>query len=261
MVQTIPPHRSVDASTDDRPFFYHIEAGVPDILKKMLLLLGILTFFFIVTPVMVDRRLKFEHQASYLLIVYFLCLGLGYILIEAVIIQKLTLFLGRPAYAFQVVLFSMLVFSGVGSYTTGHLLPTNKGILNKTPGVLVITSSTILIWSLVLPIFIYGLMKMGIYEKILLSIIFIAPLSFLMGMPFPLGLRITSSLGKNDVIWMYGVNSAGSVMGSIIGMIIAFSKGFSYSLLSGAFLYGLSFIVISLVGLMLKTQKDALFEA
>ncbi len=261
LVQTIPPHRSVDASTDDRPFFYHIEAGVPDILKKMLLLLGILTFFFIVTPVMVDRRLKFEHQASYLLIVYFLCLGLGYILIEAVIIQKLTLFLGRPAYAFQVVLFSMLVFSGVGSYTTGHLLPTNKGILNKTPGVLVITSSTILIWSLVLPIFIYGLMKMGIYEKILLSIIFIAPLSFLMGMPFPLGLRITSSLGKNDVIWMYGVNSAGSVMGSIIGMIIAFSKGFSYSLLSGAFLYGLSFIVISLVGLMLKTQKDALFEA
>jgi hypothetical protein len=264
----IPADRSVSESTDDRPFFYHTETRTPEILKSMLKLLGILTFAFIVLPVMFERKMRFEHKASSIILLYFLCLGLGYILIEAVIIQKLTLFLGQPAYAFQVVLFSMLVFSGIGSYATGAVIPSNKGIIRKTQIMLAITATAIFIWSLLLPRFIYGLMHFGVFPKVLFSIFFIAILAILMGMPFPiffiailailmgmpfpLGLRITSSFSRNDVVWMYGVNSAGSVIGSIIGMIIAFNYGFSYSLLTGGMIYSVAFLAMILAGKMIK---------
>jgi hypothetical protein len=65
----------------------------------------------------------------------------------------------------------------------------------------------------------------------------------LMGMPFPLGLRIVSREAEKDVIWMYAVNGGGSVIGSIIGMILAFSFGFSYAFLTGVFIYVCAFLV------------------
>jgi hypothetical protein len=202
----------------------------------MLKVLAALTLLFIIIPVVIERRFKFESNASPILVLYFFCLGVGYILIEAVLIQKLTLFLGRPAYAFQVVLFSMLVFSGLGSFFNG-IVVRQKRLLRDTYLILILTVSGILLYSLFLGGMVEGLMHLEILEKVMLSIGVLAPLSFIMGMPFPSGLRITSSLSENDIAWMYGVNGAGSVMGSIIGMIIAFSYGFSYSLIGGGVIY------------------------
>ncbi len=258
IARSIPRGRSVAAVTDDRPFFYHTESITPLILNTMLVLLSALTFVFIILPVMIDRKLKFQHRASLLLLVYFLCLGVGYILIEAVIIQKLTLFLGQPAYAFQVVLFSMLVFSGIGSFITGVVFPSNEGIVRKARVVLAITFLAIFLWSLLLPKFIYSFMHFDVLQKVLLSIAFIAPVALLMGMPFPLGLRVTSWLSERDVIWMYGINGAGSVIGSIVGMIIAFNYGFSYSLLSGGAIYATAFLTMLAIGLKLKKESSAL---
>ncbi len=255
--RSIPPDRSVEYTTDDKPFFYHTESQTPKILKTMLIQLGILTFVFIILPVMIDRRFRLEHRASPLLILYFLCLGLAFILIEAVIIQKLTLFLGRPAYAFQVVLFSMLVFSGFGSFMTGRFIRSNERLVRNTQILLAVLTVLIFVWSFAFSSFIYGFMHFGIIPKIILSIAFISIVAFFMGMPFPLGLRITSSLGKDDVIWMYGVNGAGSVIGSLIGMIIAFQYGFSYSILSGGGLYLASLVFMLLIGRSLKKQSPA----
>ena len=54
-------------------------------------------------------------------LLYFLCIGAGYILIEVALIQKFVLFLGHPTYALTVVIFSMLVSSGLGSYWSSRL--------------------------------------------------------------------------------------------------------------------------------------------
>ncbi|MFH1774842.1 MAG: hypothetical protein ABH874_07795 [Methanobacteriota archaeon] len=253
IAKTIPKHRSVSPAVDDKPFFYYTESSPPKELHQMLFLLGFLTFVFIILPIMVERRLKFEYSASLYLLVYFLCLGVGYILIEAVLIQKLTLFLGRPAYAFQVVLFSMLVFSGLGSFLTGVLVPSNKGILRKAYLILAVTSLAIFLWAFILPKLIYGYMYLSILKKVLLSIAFLAPLAVLMGMPFPTGLRITSSLSNRDVIWMYGINGAGSVIGAIIGILIAFNYGYSYSLFAGGIIYSLALMTMLVVGSKIKS--------
>lgn len=241
-IDTIPEYRDVSPTTDDHPYFYHTEKGAPSFLYYMLAGFVVLTGVFLILPVAVERRLTFESKISVTLLPYFLLLGTGYILIQAVSIQRLTLFLGQPAYAFQVILFSMLVFSGIGSFITGKVENERKMIKVVLPVLLVIA----FVYAGVLSPLIYSLMPNPIPVKIGCSLLLLSPLYLVMGMPFPLGLRIVSREAGKDVIWMYAVNGGGSVIGSIVGMILAFSFGFSYAFLAGVFIYVLAFLVVVL---------------
>ncbi|KYK38083.1 MAG: hypothetical protein HXS46_04210 [Theionarchaea archaeon] len=238
-IDTIPESRDVSPTTDDHPYFYHTEKGAPFFLYSMLFVFLIFTFLFLVLPVAVKQRLEFESKLNVKLLPYFLLLGVGYILIQAVSIQRLTLFLGQPAYAFQVILFSMLVFSGAGSFITG------KFKNEKTMVKLILLALVVVafVYALVLSPLIYVLMPNPIAEKIGYAVVLLSPLYLLMGMPFPLGLRIVSREAEKDVIWMYAVNGGGSVIGSIIGMILAFSFGFSYAFAAGVVIYGCAFVI------------------
>ena len=239
-IDAIPASRDVSPTTDDHPYFYHTEKGAPSFLYYMLMGFIVLTFVFLVLPVAVKRRLKVESKMSVRLLPYFLLLGTGYVLIQAVSIQRLTLFLGQPAYAFQVILFSMLIFSGIGSFITGRF--ENERTMVKM--VFLALLGAALTYAVVLSPLIYYLMPNPISEKILYSVLLLSPLYLMMGMPFPLGLRIISREAEKDVIWMYAVNGGGSVIGSIIGMILAFSFGFSYAFFAGVLIYGGAFLVV-----------------
>jgi hypothetical protein len=239
-IDAIPAYRDVSPTTDDHPYFYHTEKGAPSFLYYMLMGFVLLTFIFLILPVAVKRRLKVESTRSVRLLPYFLLLGTGYVLIQAVSIQRLTLFLGQPAYAFQVILFSMLIFSGVGSFITGRF--ENERTMVKI--VFLALLGAALTYAVVLSPLIYHLMPNPISEKILYSVLLLSPLYLMMGMPFPLGLRIISREAEKDVIWMYAVNGGGSVIGSIIGMILAFSFGFSYAFFAGVLIYGGAFLVV-----------------
>lgn len=245
-IDTIPEHRDVSPTTDDHPYFYHTEKGAPSFLYDMLTGFLVLTFAFLVLPVVIKQRLKFESKTNVKLLPYFLLLGIGFILIQAVSIQRLTLFLGQPAYAFQVILFSMLIFSGIGSFITARF--ENEKKMVKI--VLVLLLLTAFVYTVALSPLIYYLMPNPIPVKIGYSLLLLSPLYLLMGMPFPLGLRIVSRTAEKDVIWMYAVNGGGSVIGSIFGMILAFSFGFSYAFLAGVFIYVCALLV---VGLGLRT--------
>ena len=72
-------------------------------------------------PLVLGTRLP-RHQGVLGFLLYFLFIGAGYILIEVALIQKFVLFLGHPTYALTVVIFSMLVSSGLGSYFSRRLL-------------------------------------------------------------------------------------------------------------------------------------------
>ncbi|MBU7032657.1 MAG: hypothetical protein HXS53_09010 [Theionarchaea archaeon] len=239
-IDSIPSSRDVSPTTDDRPYFYHTEKGAPYFLYYMLIGFCIMTLLFLVFPVAIKQKFRFESSLSIILLPYFLLLGIGYILIQAVSIQHLTLFLGQPAYAFQVILFSMLIFSGTGSFVTGRFSNEKKMVTAALIGLLMVA----VIYSLLLSPLIHALMPHPIPLKIILSILLLSPLYFFMGMPFPLGLRILSQHAEKDVVWMYAVNGGGSVIGSIIGMILAFSFGFSYAFLTGVLIYCGAFLVV-----------------
>ncbi|MBU7013422.1 MAG: hypothetical protein HXS52_03125 [Theionarchaea archaeon] len=236
----VPEGRDVTPTTDDHPYFYHTEKSAPSFLRYMLVGFFALTVLFLVLPVAAERRLKFESRITIPFIGYFVLLGIGYILIQAVSIQRLSLFLGQPAYAFQVILFSMLIFSGLGSFITGRFSNERK-MVKRVLAILILVA---LVYVVGLSPLIYYFMPNPIPTKIVLSVLLLSPLYLLMGMPFPLGLRIVSREVEKDVIWMYAVNGGGSVMGSIIGMILAFSFGFSYAFLVGAFIYAGAFAIV-----------------
>ncbi len=239
-IDKIPAGRDVSPTTDDHPYFYHTEKGAPSFLYDMLYGFIFFTLLFLVVPVGLQRRLKVAGKISLIMLPYFVFLGIGYILIQAVSIQRLTLFLGQPAYAFQVILFSMLMFSGTGSFVTGRFINEKKMVKVILFAVLIVA----LVYSWGLSPLIYRLMPHPIPVKIVYSIVLLSPLYLLMGMPFPLGLRIVSREAEKDVIWMYAVNGGGSVMGSIIGMILAFSFGFSSAFLAGFLIYVCAFLVV-----------------
>jgi hypothetical protein len=241
-IDRIPPSRDVSPTTDDHPYFYHTEKDAPHFLHSMLIGLCIMTLLFLVLPVAIKQRLHFESTFSIMLLPYFLLLGIGYILIQAVSIQRLSLFLGQPAYAFQVILFSMLVFSGIGSFITGRFSNEKKMVTIALVSLLLVA----LLYSFMLSPLIHALMPHAIPFKILISVLLLSPLYFFMGMPFPLGLRMISRRAQRDVIWMYAVNGGGSVIGSIIGMILAFSFGFSSAFMAGVVVYGTAFLMVQL---------------
>jgi hypothetical protein len=241
MTENLAVNKDVSPVYDDRPFFYYTNRGAPMELYAFLGLLFIGTFFLITMPIVRQQSLRLDRN-TVLLLIYFSCLGMGYILVEVTLIQKLVLFLGRPAYTFQVVLFTMLLFSGLGSFWTGYRV--KAGITRKLAFILVLVVLGILGVKYALPQVIYGLMHYGIPIKILISIALIAPIAFMMGMPFPLGLRITSHLKAENVVWMFGLNASGSVIGSAMAMALAMGKGFSYVLSAGGALYLLAFAAV-----------------
>src|SRR5581483_5452795 len=120
-------------------------------------------------------------------LLYFAAVGLGYILVEIAFIQRFVLFLGHPTYALTVVVFLMLLASGMGSLAARHWSASRRGRRLRVALALVIGGVAALV--VVLPGTLASLVGVAFPLKLLLSAALLAPLAFAMGMPFPTGLR------------------------------------------------------------------------
>lgn len=195
----------------------------------------VLSLVFILLPL---RRIgKYPQKKG--ILVYFLCLGFGFMFIEITLIQKFILFLGHPVYAVSAVLFSLLLFAGLGSFYSERL----KSPVKVIPAL----SLLIILYLMLLPRIFNLFLGHEIMIRYLISLVTIAPLGFLMGMPFPLGVRITKKINPELIPWAWAVNGCASVLGSILVIMIALSWGFSIVLVlaSAVYLTGLVFIYSS----------------
>ncbi len=241
----------IHPTTDEKPFFFHffkwdrlletyeslgrkwqplIEGGylVPIALVQAL---G-LSIIFILLPL---RRLgRYEVKGRWKILTYFFCLGLGYMFLEVAMIQRFILLLGHPTYSISAVIFSLLLASGLGSYLSGWIEPGDIG--HKL--VLLIVGIIAPFYGLSLPL-ISSLLGMPIALRIIGTFIIITPLGFLLGMPFPLGIRMLTDSKKTLVPWAWATNGCASVLGSILPTILALSFGFSRVF----FMAGASYIV------------------
>ncbi|HVG17829.1 MAG TPA: hypothetical protein VNI02_02170, partial [Blastocatellia bacterium] len=170
---------------------------------------------------------------SYLL--YFACLGAGFIIVEVAMIQKFILFLGHPVYSLAVVLFSLLTFSALGSYLSGRFA--EERLKATAAKLLVVLVAVVLIYILALPPIFYGLVHLAREARIVIAVVLMAPLAVLMGMPMPIGIRMLARNAPEIIPWAWGVNGATSVMGSVGALVIAILTGFNQALVVGAGLY------------------------
>jgi hypothetical protein len=240
--------------TDDRPFFfytvqprdlvrfvlrdprdpvdYKINRAVPMLFGSVAVSLLATLLVLLLPPLLLGARLPRQPGATAHLL-YFACIGAGYILIEVALIQKFVLFLGHPTYALTVVIFSMLLASGLGSY--------RSRVVGRWAPAYVAVSATALALGLT------SLLTLGVGwqfpVKVLLSVLLIAPLGFLMGMPFPQGLQRIEQWHKPAVRWAWSLNAASSVLGSAGAIFCAIYLGLTQTLLMGAVLYVGAFLL------------------
>jgi hypothetical protein len=239
----------ISPPTDDRPFFFHFFRWVqtPHILRMMgkvwlpfggsgylvlLILLGVAAFAavaFIIFP------LKFAPSPGAIplrvwagVLAYFGLLGIGYIMVEVPLIQKLILFLDRPIYAFSIVVASLLVSSGVGSLLSGRA-PWSFALLA--------VSVLAFIYPWVIGKVFPGLIGLPLALRVIVAGVILSPLGLLMGIPFPRGIREVSERWPNLIPWAWGVNGSLSVVGSILAAMLALSFGFRWALTAGSLAY------------------------
>ena len=152
------------------------------VLLLVLVISAIAVTVFLILPLYLREP---PSRQSPLPLLYFIAIGLGYILVEIAFIQRFVLFLGHPTYALTVVIFLLMVSSGAGSLTSRRWLPrTEKGWIP-----LIAVLAALVAYVLVLPGRLATLVGMSFEARLLISAVLLIPLGFVMGMPFPTGLR------------------------------------------------------------------------
>ncbi len=240
--------------SDDRPFFFHFFRWqqTPEIMQALgktwqpfggsgyLVLLALLILALSASLILIVLPLSFLRVRQAVkegrrLFVYFLLLGVGYLFVEIPLLQRFILFLGHPIYAFATVLFTLLTFSGVGS-----LLSTRLSLRKALVGLIVVIAC----YPLLLPHLFRWLLGGHLVFRLAASVVILSPLGFLMGVPFPKGIRLTGRIAPGLVPWAWGVNGCASVLSSILAAMIAISYGFSWVLVAGAGAYALALAAI-----------------
>jgi hypothetical protein len=248
----------VAASTDDRPFFFFFykpfrsaaadsprtgddkigwaARKTPQILMQtfvlMSALVGVLAF---ALPIALGRLRLGDARATGRGLVYFAAIGLGFILVEIALIQRFTLLLGQPLYAFSGVLGCILVFSGLGSLCTHAVAP--HRLVRVSALALGILALTVFAHAFLMPALLRKAMQLELGSRILLTVASVAPLGFVMGMPLPLGMRLLERASPRGLAWAWGVNGSLSVMGTVFAMTISVFFGITTTMLVGAFAY------------------------
>ena len=261
----------LEAATDDRPYFFHFfkwrvlpellalrgRGGAPLIEQGYLLLMATLVqatgagLVLILPPLLVLRRDSPRASGAARVGSYFLALGLAFLFLEIAFIQRFTLFLAHPLYAVAVVLASFLFFAGLGSGFSSSWTRLQRRW--RLPGsaidlaVLGIGFLAVLYLTL-LPTLFQHLMGWGRGAKILISLLLIAPIAFLMGMPFPLGLKRLAIARSAWVPWAWGVNGWASVLSPVLATLVAIHLGFTTVVGLAVLLYLVSAVAIRGIG-------------
>ena len=232
---------------------YKVNKAVPLLFGLMGVSLLATALILVLPPLVLGTRLP--RQPGVLgFLTYFLFIGTGYILIEVGLIQRFVLFLGHPTYALTVVIFSMLVSSGLGSNASLRLIGDREGRLIKTLGfIAVVTAVLALVTSALLP----AAVGLPLPVKIAISIVLIAPLGFVMGMPFPTGLQRLEAWHPPSVRWAWSLNAASSVLGSVGALVCSIYLGMVQTLMVGGLFYLAALAVVARVEISPRSAVEA----
>ncbi|MBN2715733.1 MAG: hypothetical protein JXX14_07745 [Deltaproteobacteria bacterium] len=159
---------------------------------------------------------------------YVACLGYGYLAVETVLIHELILFVGHPTYAVTVVILSMLLFSGIGSIIAGQIKEARL-----TPTLQLVLLAVFVLASLQAWVFPPLLHKTALglpmFARLSITFLLLAPLGLVMGMPFPLAMRIIPGSAAGLIPWAWALNGWMSVVASVISILVSRTVGYSES--------------------------------
>jgi hypothetical protein len=253
----------VEPATDDRPYFNLLERSFNPFPNGLLaffkhpfegVALDLVTIFitgfvalfygalFIIIPLNFSTAGKLKWRNKSLSLVYFSCLGFGFIIIEFVFIQMFMHVIGSPLYTVSTVLFVMLLSAGVGSFISGRL---NISIRSRWFIPFLGTILAVLVVLTTLPQLKVLFLGTSLLVRILFVFLMIFPVGFFLGMPFPLGISTLESHPEGVIAWAWGMNGLFTIVGGLLAVIFSIQWGFTITLLIACASYALAFLVFS----------------
>jgi spermidine synthase len=167
-------------------------------------------------------------------LLYFGCLGAGFIIIELVLLYKMMVVIGFPIYTLATVLFTLLVAAGGGSVLSERLLQGSRySAVWIFPTIAALVAALVLVFPEVLAL----ALRMGQTARMGLAAALIFPLGVALGVPFPAGIAILRARAPQLIPWAWGVNGFATVVGSLLACLCSMRFGFDRTLLLAAALY------------------------
>lgn len=247
---TLYPY-DISVISDDNPFFYkyykfksfnpsHPQAvhhtGTIIFMTQVIVLIQAMVFIvlFIFFPLFLFKRSGIKGmppRARVPFIIFFSCLGVGFMFIEISLMQRFVLLLGSPIHSISVTLTALLIFSGLGSLLLGYLLKIDR-----------LKKSLMLTVTLLLCLLLFLLVSVGtgildrfmgssFAGRVFVSCLLLFPLGICLGMFFPAGLQLIGRNYRETIAWAWGINCGFSVLGSMGAIILAQWSGFNSVLL------------------------------
>jgi hypothetical protein len=204
----------------------------------ILIVLFLFTFISVLLLVWLPAHFGKFASSSRAPLLYFALIGLGYMIVEIVLVQRFILFLGHPTYALTVTICFLLISSGIGSLVWCRHV-------NQPHWPFICIVLLLLSCVYILPRVTYTLFGVHLLLKVMISACLICPLGFFMGIPLPLGINFLKSdhlepgadNSPQGVEQAWAINCAASVCGSILAIIISLQLNLSAALIFGALLY------------------------
>jgi SAM-dependent methyltransferase len=240
--------------TDGRPYYFNmlkpraitaigslqrtggVVAGNLRATVLLLVLLGIATLLvalIIVWPLVRAGRPPLGAGRFATTMGYFATIGFAYMLVQIGLLQRFAVYLGHPVYTLAIVLFSMLLFTGVGSLLSERVSLDRGRLWRAVP---VAIAVVLFLIATVLPGVIAASVTASLVPRTLVVLLFAAPLSTLLGMCFPFGARLTSRTPE-VIAWAWGINGAFGVLASILAVAISIWVGIDANFWLAAVLY------------------------
>jgi len=173
---------------------------------------------------------------------WFALIGLGFMFTEIAFMQRLSVFLGHPVYALAVVLFSLILFTGLGSFASEKIRLTTTARLIAYALVLAAYLAVAGWWMPQITIAFQGLALGG---RVGICLLILGPAGLLMGQAFPAGMRLARRPGADPTPWLWGVNGAAGVLASVLAVMISIAYGITATMMLGAACYA-ALVVVAL---------------
>jgi len=241
--------------TDDSPFFFdmvrlrdvfHLNPWTQGtevfntepvlLLVVLLIAVALLTLACIVVPLTLTSR-KDALRGTLPLFVLFASIGVGFMMVEISQMQRLIIFLGHPTYGLSVVLFTLLLSSGLGSLVTRQVPADSTGAAMTRFAVLL---GALLVCGAATPYAAAAFRGATTPLRILVAVAILFPPGVFMGMAFPLGMKLASASVEVVTPWLWGVNGATSVCASVLAVAISMAAGISASFWTGVGCYAVA---------------------
>ena len=243
--------------TDDRPYFFNIlkpvavfrgsnqgssggVIGAGSLLATQTLgILWIVTLVLVLATVLgplARSGLPSMRGSSFALsVVYFAGIGLGFMFVQIPLMQRFSVYLGHPIYSLAVILFAMILATGLGSLLSDRIDVATAGA--RLMWIPLGIAANLLVWTLSLQPLIENTVHYALAGRIGLTatVVFLAALP--LGLCFPLGLRLVRRFSEDATPWMWGVNGAAGVLASVTSVAVSMWLGISASLYLAAFVY------------------------